>query len=1178
MLAAAFAANRHRQAGPQPNQLEASADGEDAGLAPDCSEETMPTFPPASLPTSPPRDGPGDPDDSRSGRSLGADIIIANAPDPVFVSDLEGKILQANDAVSQLLGFRPDELIEQSLSKFISPEETREFTAALREVVVKGVTRNARLNPRSASGEVIPTTLNASALRDPGGRVIGAIGILRDMRELDKARAYAESLIQNAPDPVFVADLEGKILQANDAVSELLGFRPDELIEQSLSKFISPEETREFTAALREVVAKSVTRNARLNPRSASGEVISTTLNASALRDPSGRVIGAIGILRDMRELGKARAYAESLIQNAPDPVFVSDLEGKILQANDAVSELLGFQPDELIEQSLSKFISPEETREFTAALREVVAKGVTRNARLNPRSASGEVISTTLNASALRDPSGRVIGAIGILRDMRELDKARAYAESLIQNAPDPVFVADLEGKILQANDAVSQLLGFRPDELIEQSLSKFISPEETREFTAALREVVAKGVTRDARLNPRSASGEVIPTTLNASALRDPSGRVIGAIGILRDMRELDKARAYAESLIQNAPDPVFVSDLEGKILQANDAVSELLGFRPDELIEQSLSRFISPEETREFTAALREVVAKGVTRNARLNPRSASGDTISTTLNASALRDSDGRVIGAIGILRDMRELDKAREAAEIANRAKSQFLANMSHELRTPLNAIILYTELLRDEATDRGLEEFLPDLKKIHGAAKHLLALINDVLDLSKIESGKLELVLETFDVPAMIRDVVTTIDPLAQKNSNRLMVHCPDDAGTMCADLTKVRQSLFNLLSNACKFTEDGTVRLEVACEDRDGRWLTFRVTDTGIGMTPEHLAKLFRPFSQVDPSATRRFGGTGLGLAITRHFCEAMGGNIEVESQPGAGSTFTIRLPAVVRETKGEAKEARAEKAEARPAPASDGPHPRGDVVLVIEDNAIAREAFQRSLIQRGFRAEAAASGEEGLRLARELHPRAITLDLIMPDMDGWAVLAALKADPELADIPVILFTGMTEDRNEAFRLGASDFVTKPVDPDQLAGVIKRYSGGTAARRVLVVDDDADHRQRVRGLLEQEGLEVVEAGDGRAALSRLDEQWPRLILLDLLMPGMDGFTFLGELQRRGEGRFVPVVVLTAKDLTAADYQRLGAPIEKIFRKGSLGQEQLLAEVSAVMADYHRGK
>jgi PAS domain S-box-containing protein len=665
------------------------------------------------------------PSSGRTAGLLAADIIIANAPDPVFVADLEGKILQANDAVSHLLGFRQDEVLEQSLSRFISAEETREFTAALREVVERGVTRNVVLSPRSASGEVIPTSLNASALRDPNGSVIGAIGILRDMRELDKARAYAEILIKNAPDPVFVSDLEGKILQANDAVSQLLGFQPDELIEQSLSRFISAHETREFTVALREVVERGVSRNARLNPRSASGEVIPTSLNASALRDPDGKVIGAIGILRDMREQDKARAYAESLIKNAPDPMFVSDLEGKILQANDAVSQLLGFRQDEVLEQSISRFISPLETREFMAVLDEVVERGVTRNARLNPRSASGEIIPMTLNAAALRDPDGKVIGAIGVLRDMREIDKARAYAESLIKNAPDPVFVSDLEGKILQANDAVFALLGFRPDELIEQSLSRILSPDETREFLAALREVVEReertgdiegerGVTRNVVLNPRAASGEIIPTSLNASALRDPDGKVIGAIGILRDMRELDKARAYAESLIKNAPDPVFVSDLEGKILQANDAVFALLGFRQDELLEQSLSRFISAEETREFTAALREVVERGVSRNARLNPRSASGEIISTTLNASALRDPDGKVIGAIGILRDMREQDKARAYAEslIKNAPDPVFVSDLEGKILQANDAVFALLGFRQDELLEQSLSRFI----------------------------------------------------------------------------------------------------------------------------------------------------------------------------------------------------------------------------------------------------------------------------------------------------------------------------------------------------------------------------------------------------------------------------------------------------------------------------------
>src|SRR5512138_3881013 len=348
--------------------------------------------------------------------------------------------------------------------------------------------------------------------------------------------------------------------------------------------------------------------------------------------------------------------------------------------------------------------------------------------------------------------------------------------ANLIIASAPDPVFVSDLDGKILQANDAASELLGFQPDELIEQSLSRFISPEETREFTAALREVVERGVTRNAVLNPRSASGEVIPTTLNASALRDSDGNVIGAIGILRDMRELDKARAYAESLIKNAPDPVFVSDLEGKILQANDAVSQLLGFRQDQVVEQSVSRFLGTDETREFVAALREVVEHGVSRNVRLHPRSASGEVISTTLNASALRDADGAVIGAIGILRDMRayeqvlhDLEESRRELRDADQAKDRFLAVVSHELRTPLTAMLGWVRLLTtgmlDDATSARA------LPVIERNTKLLAQLIDDLLDVSRIVAGKLRLETGPIDLVAVIESAIEAVQGLADAKS-----------------------------------------------------------------------------------------------------------------------------------------------------------------------------------------------------------------------------------------------------------------------------------------------------------------------------------------------------------------------------------------------------------------------
>jgi PAS domain S-box-containing protein len=646
----------------------------------------------------------------------------------------------------------------------------------------------------------------------------------------------------------------------------------------------------------------------------------------------------------------------------------------------------------------------------------------------------------------------------------------------------------------------------------------------------------------------------------------LRDVDGSVIGAIGILRDMRELDKARAYAESLIENAPDPVFVSDLEGKILQANDAVSQLLGFRPDELVEQSLSQFISAEETREFTAALREVVANGVTRDARLNPRSASGEIIPTTLNASALRDADGSVIGAIGILRDMRELDKAREAAEIANRAKSQFLANMSHELRTPLNAIILYSELLQEEAEDLGVTKLIPDLVKICGAGQHLLSLINDVLDLAKIESGKMDLVLENFDVPDMIREVVTTIEPLIRRNGNQFEVHCPDDLGSMHADLTKVRQSLFNILSNACKFTEGGIIRLEVSRQGDDERRITFRVTDTGIGIDPEKLPKLFVPFSQMDPSSTRRVGGTGLGLAITRHFCEAMGGDIAVESAPGVGSTFTIRLPGRV-------------TASDRTISA-DGPQAKvGQVrtltVLVIDDDPAFRDLVTRFLGKEGFQVVTAPDGDEGLMRARQLRPDLITLDVMMPGLDGWSVLAALKAEPALAGIPVIMLT-IADDRNKGFALGASEYLTKPLDRRRLTAILRKYRGRGLCCSALVAEDDEATRRMLCETLEEEGWDVAEAADGRAALDAVEALRPDLILLDLLMPEMDGFEFLEELRREEANRSIPIVVITAKTIAVEDRRRLNGSVDRILLKKDSSREELLRQIRDLASSYVR--
>jgi signal transduction histidine kinase/DNA-binding response OmpR family regulator len=503
-----------------------------------------------------------------------------------------------------------------------------------------------------------------------------------------------------------------------------------------------------------------------------------------------------------------------------------------------------------------------------------------------------------------------------------------------------------------------------------------------------------------------------------------------------------------------------------------------------------------------------------------------------------------------------------LGAARMAAEAASKAKSAFLANMSHELRTPLNAIIGYSEMLQEDAEDRGQEELSADLRKIHAAGRHLLALINDVLDLSKIEAGKMDLNLESFEVSAMLEDVVATLSPLAGKNGNRLELRGAGALGVLRADRTRLRQVLFNLLSNACKFTDNGLITLAAGRERTDGvEWLRFAVSDTGIGISPEQMNKLFQAFSQADAATAQKYGGTGLGLVISRRFCQMMGGDIAVESAPGQGSTFTVRLPV--------------DGGKAGPAPlapgAADriaGPAPREGVptVLVIDDDPAARELMQRFLAQQGLHMAGAASGEEGLRLARELRPAAILLDVLMPGMDGWAVLAALKAEPELSPIPVIMVSIIDEARL-GFALGATEYLTKPVDRAYLGRLLKKYRRAHSPCSVLLVEDQADQRALMRRMLEQEGCAVTEAGNGRIALERIAEGPPELIVLDLMMPEMDGFEFLEALRRREGGRAIPVVVVTARDLSAEDRERLNGYVQHIVQKGAYGRDELLREI-----------
>jgi PAS domain S-box-containing protein len=670
----------------------------------------------------------------------------------------------------------------------------------------------------------------------------------------------------------------------------------------------------------------------------------------------------------------------------------------------------------------------------------------------------------------------------------------------------------------------------------------------------------------------------------TLNAtleSRVRERSAAVEQrAQELARSEEALQKQTRILQSILHGMSDGVVVADEEARVILVNPAAEQMLHLTlhdtpSDEWAERyglHLPDMVTHYPSAQFPL-MQAIRGQSVNQAEMFVSQSPGEDGIWLSANATPLVDEGGFVHNGVGVFHDItghkrakEELLKAKETAEAANRAKSQFLANMSHELRTPLNAIIGYSEMLQEQAQDLGTEASIGDLQKIHSAGKQLQTLIDDILDLSKIEAGKMELFVETFDVGSMVQDIITTIKPLVEQKSNTLEISCQDELGFMRGDMTKVRQVLFNLLSNACKFTEKGAVSLRVTRQSAEGRdFVVFRVTDSGIGMTEEQIARLFQDFTQVDASTTRKYGGTGLGLAISRRFCEMMEGNIAVESVFGKGSTFTFRIPASIDATGLHEPEMPGQVV------GSSVPQPSrasmlSPTVLVIDDDPVVHDLLARLLAKEGFRAIAAMSGHDGLRLAREVHPDAITLDVMMPGMDGWAVLSALKGDAKLAKIPVVLVT-MTDDKKMGLALGASDYVTKPIDPTRLVSVLKKYTSKVHSASVLIVDDDPVMRDITGRLLRKEGLEVVEAGNGRVALQQLAKHTPTVIVLDLMMPELDGFGFITELRSTTKWQDIPIVVVTAKDITDTDRLRLDGFVRKILRKSAYRRDELLLAV-----------
>tara|TARA_R110002073_G_scaffold225784_1_gene386590 strand:- start:13775 stop:16771 length:2997 start_codon:yes stop_codon:yes gene_type:complete len=645
-------------------------------------------------------------------------------------------------------------------------------------------------------------------------------------------------------------------------------------------------------------------------------------------------------------------------------------------------------------------------------------------------------------------------------------------------------------------------------------------------------------------------------------------------GWSGYLTERRIAKQAGAVLREMITHADVSVAVQNIDRSYSFINQTFSRFIGKPTADILGQKTEDIFQADYAKKENDKFQQVLTCEAPIRSESTLTTQDGELVLLSTHFPLI-DEKGTVYAIACISSDISELKKmqndlnqAVETTELANQAKSSFLASMSHELRTPLNAIIGYSEMLIEDIENEADTDMGPDIKRIFKAGKHLLALVNDILDISKIEAGKMMLDVSDFNFDALILEVVETAGGLAHKNNNKLLVEYPDaQAGVITTDSLKVRQVILNLLSNASKFCKNGTIKLEIdKVHDQGEDKLMVKVSDTGIGIPPESLATLFDEFVQVNSSINRTYGGTGLGLAISKKFVELMGGSIEVTSEINQGTCFTVILPTSLekdpRETVHLPLSLQSQKE-------------KEQCILVIDDDMSSRDLLTRYLTREGFLVTTASDAVEGMKLAKKLRPDAIILDVILPELSGWEVMSALKEDAQTKDIPVVMCT-IVDDKQRGLSLGAVDYLTKPIEREQLIRSLRRYLNMPEKSYILIVDDDEDACELAVRYSQEYGADTVIAGNGLEALDRINEfGTPDLILLDLMMPEMDGFEFLHEFKSHKTNMEVPVIVITAKDFSQEEKTYLSQQTQLIIEKGAENLPQvlrsLLQQVFSVM-------
>lgn len=1106
----------------------------------------------------------------------------------------DGTWLRVNDKLCQIVGYTSKELRGKTFQDITHPDDL-DIDLKLLNQVLDGERDNYSLEKRylKKGGSVIWINLTVSLVRNEDGTPNYFISVVEDIdlrKQAESARAESErrfrTLVSNVPGAVYRCenDPNWTMRFISAPIEEISGYPAEDFIGNHLRAYadvIHPDDRRKVSGAVEDALALGQGFELEYRIIRKDGAIRWVYEKGQAVHDDDGTqwLDGAILDVTERKKTEQDNARLGRVLEESQNEIYIFDADTlKFVQVNHGARKNLGYSMEEL-SQMIALDIKPEFTAESFAELIQPLRDGSKQRLEyttLHQRK-DGTVYPVEVSLQLSSHDLNQVF--VAIIQDVTEKNRARAEIDrlSLVAGSTDNlVMILDDKTRIQWVNEAFIRTTGYSFEEAVGQKPSELLpGPDSDLKTIEAMENSLQRGEGVNVEVVDYTKQGRKYWVSLSVQPVKDDKGNITNYVSVGSDISERKRAeqelRQQAQ-IINQLHDAVVSVNLETEITGWNQGARVLFGYEDSEVMGRSVFALHPARDAPRLEKLILEPLRAKGQHEVEIPLVKKSGEEFTALLSLSMLSNLRGEPTGFVGYIVDISErkraeeaVRKAKETAEAANRIKSEFLANMSHELRTPLNAIIGFSEILLDQTFGDLNAKQSRQTQHILDSGRHLLSLINDILDLSKVESGKMELELSVVNLVSTLESSLVLIKEKTSKHGIALKLELSETMRELnfAADERKLKQIMFNLLSNAAKFTPDGgAITVDATQQDEQ---LRIRVRDSGVGIDEKDQKRIFEEFEQVDSTYGRQQQGTGLGLALTRKLVELHGGRIWVESEgEGKGSTFLFTIPLKPKPKPPEEGEAQEPAVEEEPgAAAPEGLSP----VLVVDDDPMARELLTGYLEEGGYSVSLASNGAQGLEMAKTLHPSIITLDIMLPDISGFEVLRRLRNDPETAAIPVIVVS-ITDDREKGLSLGATDFLQKPVRKDHLLASLSDLvqCGPGAFRKILVVDDNPADAEMVQSVLGTRGCKVISALGGKQGIETALRERPDLIILDLNMPDISGWDVLEALREKSEDWHPPIVVFTGVALSSQERQQLAGIVQAVVLKGG-GKHDLLREI-----------